>query len=150
MGELFGERVIGMHADLAPLEVAPAVVDGAEGSHVLGGDGPGKNIEVGGDALGTHRLGDDGDAPLEVPTKHELADILAVLCGQRGDLGVFEGNRARGRRRNAEVSVSAPEGREGLKANVLRLAVVDQVLLLEVPVWCEVTVTTTVGKGRGR
>ena len=55
-----------------------------------------ENVEVLGDALGAHRLGDGAEAVLQMPAEHDLRRSLAVLPGQAGDDRCESGSRASG------------------------------------------------------
>src|SRR5690349_135179 len=67
-----------------------ALVERADGAHLLVVELEAEDVEVLGDSLGRHRLRDHDVAELEVPADHHLTRGLAVPLRDLDDRGVVE------------------------------------------------------------
>jgi len=130
--ELVKEWVVWVVGGFCPEQVTPAAVELGKRFHVLVRDLPVKQLDVGDNTGRCFGLGDDRDASLQAPLEHDLANVLAVLGGEGGDVCILQRDGAGRRRGGCQVGVARAERRERLEGNAEEAAVVDQVLLLQV------------------
>ena len=113
------------------VRIGPAAhseVERVDALQLVGGQLGVEHIEVLGDALGLHRLGDDAAVLLEVPAQHDLGIGLAELRADRRDDGIAERVLA-GAIAPPGMERDATDGRSGLGDDAAR-GVVRLVLLL--------------------
>lgn len=91
--------------------------EGVDDSHVLLGELEVEGLEVGLDAVGSQRFGEDNVAAGSVPVEEDLSWALAVLLSDLANGRVLE-------------LVAAGEGRVGLNGDAVLAAGVDEVLAL--------------------
>merc|ERR1740123_843592 len=134
------EWIIWVHACLCPQEVAPAHIQRLHHSHVFSCQREIPNIEVLLDSARGDRLCAQGASHLEMPPNDNIGSALPMLRSNLCNVRVLQhfmtslGNSRGDGTLKSPRTVSRAKGRVSLESNAMELAVISQVLLVQVRV----------------